>query len=191
MQKTRLNSWDGKMPWRRKWQPTPVFLLGESQDSGAWQVTVLGIARVGQDLATKPPIHTEFLWEFCLEGLVFAKWLCLVSGQLARLRHKFLSFKGRRAKCFDNSGILIIIMPFTCCVTLGNLPLCTSVSLSQPNSYECHAGEYEFKAIGSHGKYMREGVVWFDPVMWFRRSSRSWSWLQGHNSEHEFLVGGW
>ena len=21
----------GKIPWRRKWQPTPVFLLGESQ----------------------------------------------------------------------------------------------------------------------------------------------------------------
>ena len=22
--------WVGKIPWRRKWQPTPVFLLGES-----------------------------------------------------------------------------------------------------------------------------------------------------------------
>ena len=25
----------GKIPWRRKWQPTPVFLPGESQDGGA------------------------------------------------------------------------------------------------------------------------------------------------------------
>ena len=25
-----FNPWVGKMPWRRKWQPTPVFLLGES-----------------------------------------------------------------------------------------------------------------------------------------------------------------
>ena len=24
------NPWVGKIPWRRKWQPTPVFLLGES-----------------------------------------------------------------------------------------------------------------------------------------------------------------
>ena len=132
----RFYSWVAKMPWRRKWQPTPVFLLGESQDRGAWQFTVLGIARVGQDLSTKPPIHTEVFWEVGLEGLVFAKWLCLVPGQLPRLRHKFLSFKGRIAKCFEDSGILIIIMPFTCCVTLGNLPLCTSVSLSQPNSYQ-------------------------------------------------------
>ena len=25
-----FGSWVGKIPWRRKWQPTPVFLLGES-----------------------------------------------------------------------------------------------------------------------------------------------------------------
>ena len=25
-----FNSWVGKIPWRREWQPTPVFLLGES-----------------------------------------------------------------------------------------------------------------------------------------------------------------
>ena len=25
-----FHSWVRKMPWRRKWQPTPVFLLGKS-----------------------------------------------------------------------------------------------------------------------------------------------------------------
>ena len=25
-----FNPWAGKMTWRRKWQPTPVFLLGKS-----------------------------------------------------------------------------------------------------------------------------------------------------------------
>ena len=25
-----LDPWDGKIPWRRKWQPTPVFLPGKS-----------------------------------------------------------------------------------------------------------------------------------------------------------------
>ena len=29
-----------KIPWRRAWQPTPVFLPGESMDRGAWQATV-------------------------------------------------------------------------------------------------------------------------------------------------------
>ena len=27
----RFNSWVRKIPWRREWQPTPVFLPGESQ----------------------------------------------------------------------------------------------------------------------------------------------------------------
>ena len=26
-----FNPWVGKIPWRRKWQPTPLFLPGESQ----------------------------------------------------------------------------------------------------------------------------------------------------------------
>ena len=28
--KPGFNPWVGKIPWRRKWQPTPVFLPGES-----------------------------------------------------------------------------------------------------------------------------------------------------------------
>ena len=37
-----FNPWVGKIPWRRAWQPTPVFLPGESQgqrslaDWGPW-----------------------------------------------------------------------------------------------------------------------------------------------------------
>ena len=30
MQDTRFNPWVGKIPWRRAWQPKPVFLPGES-----------------------------------------------------------------------------------------------------------------------------------------------------------------
>ena len=30
-QEMLVRSWVGKIPWRRKWQPTPVFLPGESQ----------------------------------------------------------------------------------------------------------------------------------------------------------------
>ena len=28
--KPRFDSWPGKIPWRRKWQPTPIFLPGKS-----------------------------------------------------------------------------------------------------------------------------------------------------------------
>ena len=33
------------MHWRRKWQPTPVFLPGESQDGGAWWAAIYGVAQ--------------------------------------------------------------------------------------------------------------------------------------------------
>ena len=34
-----------KIPWRRKWQPTPVFLPRESRGQRTWWVTVHGIAK--------------------------------------------------------------------------------------------------------------------------------------------------
>ena len=30
MRRPRFNPWVGKITWRRKWQPSPVFLPGES-----------------------------------------------------------------------------------------------------------------------------------------------------------------
>ena len=37
------------MHWRRKWQPTPVFLPGESQGRGAWWLPSMGSHRVRHD----------------------------------------------------------------------------------------------------------------------------------------------
>ena len=31
--------------WRRKWQPTPVFLHGEPRDGGAWWAAVYGVTQ--------------------------------------------------------------------------------------------------------------------------------------------------
>ena len=38
-----FDPWVGKIPWRRKWQSTLVFLLGNPMDRGAWQATVHGV----------------------------------------------------------------------------------------------------------------------------------------------------
>ena len=35
----------GKIPWRRKWQPIPVFCLGNPVDRGTWWATVHGVAK--------------------------------------------------------------------------------------------------------------------------------------------------
>ena len=41
----QFNPWVGKIPWRRNWRPTPVFLLENSMDRGAWRATVHGVSK--------------------------------------------------------------------------------------------------------------------------------------------------
>ena len=45
-----FSSWVGKIPWRRKWQPTLVFLPGKSHG----QRSLVGSQRVGHDCVTEP-----------------------------------------------------------------------------------------------------------------------------------------
>ena len=40
-----FNPWARKIPWRRAWQPIPVFLPGESMDRGAWRTTVQRVTK--------------------------------------------------------------------------------------------------------------------------------------------------
>ena len=35
MRRLGFNPWVKKIPWRREWQPTPVFLPGESRGQGS------------------------------------------------------------------------------------------------------------------------------------------------------------
>ena len=35
-----FDPWVRKIPWKKKWQPTPVFLPGELMDGGAWWAKV-------------------------------------------------------------------------------------------------------------------------------------------------------
>ena len=41
-----FDPWVGKIPWRRKWQPNPVFLprLGNPTGRGGWRATVPEVA---------------------------------------------------------------------------------------------------------------------------------------------------
>ena len=41
----RFDPWDGKIPWRRKWQPTPIFFPGKFHGQRAWWATVHGVAK--------------------------------------------------------------------------------------------------------------------------------------------------
>ena len=53
----RFNPWVGKIPWRRKWQPTPVFLPRESHGQGAWRATVHRVAQSQTQLKQLSTCH--------------------------------------------------------------------------------------------------------------------------------------
>ena len=55
-----FDTWVGNIPWRRAWQPTPIFLLGESpwtEEPGGLQT--LRLQRVRHNWVTK---HSTALW---------------------------------------------------------------------------------------------------------------------------------
>ena len=57
-----FDSWVEKISWRRKWQPIPIFLLGESpqtEEPGGLQS--MGSQKVGHDWATK---HTDLKYNY-------------------------------------------------------------------------------------------------------------------------------
>ena len=74
-----FNPWVGKIPRRRKWQPTPVFLPGESHgqrslagfSSWSWK-------RVGHNLVTKQ--QQSVVWSFFNYSVrVFIPWDLLIA----------------------------------------------------------------------------------------------------------------
>ena len=58
----RFDPWDGKISRRRAWQPTPVFLPGESP----WQATSHGVARSQTQLKQLSTQHTQKYKTLCL-----------------------------------------------------------------------------------------------------------------------------
>ena len=53
----RFDAWVRKIPWKRKWQPIPVFLPGKFHDRGAWQATVHGATKNWTQLSTHTHTH--------------------------------------------------------------------------------------------------------------------------------------
>ena len=62
----RFNHWVKKIPWRRKWPSTPVFLPGESR-GGAWQATDMGCIELG---TTEQLAHVFILLQLGKESRV-------------------------------------------------------------------------------------------------------------------------
>ena len=62
-QEIQVDPWVGKIPWRKKWQPTPVSLPENPMDRGAWWATVQRVAESRTWLSTHTPTHEAYIWE--------------------------------------------------------------------------------------------------------------------------------
>ena len=78
IQRCGFNPWIRKIPWRRKWQPTPVFFPGKShgQRSLVGYIQSMGLQRVGHDLVTESRTHNTIpikatMNNFCAHTLVY------------------------------------------------------------------------------------------------------------------------
>ena len=63
------------MHWRRKWQPTPVFLPGESQGRGAWWAAISGVAQSRTRLKRLSSSSSKFLEDPCFYLPTYIFWL--------------------------------------------------------------------------------------------------------------------
>ena len=86
-----------KTLWKRKWQPTPVFCLGNPLDRGAWRPTDHGVAQSQTWLSdwahTQVSIQAHWLYKANVPSVQEWWWLgkaVNVSGQ--RIYEKFLYF---------------------------------------------------------------------------------------------------
>ena len=53
----RFDLWVKKIPWRREWQPTPVFLPGEFHEQRSPMLQSIGSQRVRHNWVTDTPFH--------------------------------------------------------------------------------------------------------------------------------------
>ena len=76
-----FDPWVGKISWRRKWQPTPVFLPGESHGQRSLESSSpQGLKRVRHDGATE---HVHMHIPFIVTDMEFVGFFCIKSQSLS------------------------------------------------------------------------------------------------------------
>ena len=57
----RFDLWVGKMPWRRKWQPTQVFLPGKSHEQEPGGLQSMGLQELNTTKQLSVHTHTHII----------------------------------------------------------------------------------------------------------------------------------
>ena len=102
----RFNPCVRKIPRRRKWKPTPVFLPGEFHgQKGAWRATQsMGLQIVGHNLATKQQKATEERQGLRSTGTKASLWEMLpnLKFRYGRINSGFPKFGKNSTNLYDN-----------------------------------------------------------------------------------------
>ena len=85
-------SW--RFPWRRKWQPFPVFLAGKFLDRGAWWATVHGIIKSQTWLSTHT--LTFKLIDIKWSRLLSIMWMGLIQSEQGLKHHDIKEERERK-----------------------------------------------------------------------------------------------
>ena len=90
-----FDPWVGKIPWRRKWQPTPIFLPGKSHGQRSLVgYSPQGPKRVGHDVEIKQlqqqllrskKIPASLLSQICGEAILPGFWFSLAYFSFTKL----------------------------------------------------------------------------------------------------------
>ena len=97
MRETRLDSWVGKIPWRRKWQSTPALLPGKSHG----QRSLIGYSPWGHKESDRTErLHFHFLILIDLKDnwlikarIVITYWI--ISTWISKMNHSNVPGDGR------------------------------------------------------------------------------------------------
>ena len=66
-----FDPWVGKIPWKKKWQPSLVFLPGKSMDTGAWWAIAHGVTKSQHNWAHEQVVsgHQLLGYIMCIKAL--------------------------------------------------------------------------------------------------------------------------
>ena len=126
----RFNSWVRKIPWRREWLPTPLFLLGKSMERGIWWTIVHGVTWSQTQLST----HTLRVPGMCQTDLILlGRMKFMVKEGTSNLKHLFfLRCLKRSNHTFKVKTWRISTTTPCCSVAKSCLTLCDPMDRSTP-----------------------------------------------------------
>ena len=84
LRRCRFDPWVMKIPWRRKWQPTPVFLPGKSHEQRIWWAIVHMVAKSWtqlSDWAEQKPLSLMGVWDQIPGTITTSAFLLPLTGQ--------------------------------------------------------------------------------------------------------------